>query len=80
MSWLDIFRNLLNSGNTMATINTRIKLYCKYNIISSEEKVEIYASLLHEGYFTESDLDTYITECYISEEEKAQILALEATY
>ncbi len=80
MSWLDIFRNLLNSGNTMATINTRIKLYCKYNIISSTEKVEIYASLLHEGYFEETDLDTYITDGYITEDEKAQILALEATY
>jgi hypothetical protein len=52
----------------------------KYNVISSSEKVEIYASLLHEGYFAESDLDTYITEGYITAEEKTQILALEATY
>lgn len=80
MSWFDMFRNLLDSGSTMATINTRIKLYCKYNIISVTEKIEIYASLLHEGYFAESDLDTYITGGFITAEEKAQILALEATY
>jgi hypothetical protein len=81
MSWLNIFIDMLNSGTyTMIDINNRIKLYRKYNLISEQEKNEIYATLLHDGYFTKADLDTYVSQGYITEQEKLDIITLEATY
>lgn len=77
--WVNIFRDMLNAGKTMADINARIKLYTKYGLISSQEKIEIYATLLHEGYFASFDLDTYVSQGFLTEQEKADILALEAT-
>jgi hypothetical protein len=80
MPWLEMFRDMLNSGTTMDVINAKIKLYTRYNIIKQADKISIYATLMFEGFFTTIGLNTYVTQGYITEQEKLDIIALNATY
>jgi hypothetical protein len=73
--WLDIFKGLLDSGKTMADINARIKLYYKYGVISEDEKIEIYVALLEGNYYTTTDLDTYVSQGFLTETEKETIIS-----
>lgn len=75
MAWLDLFKDMLNAGKTMADINARIKLYSKYGVISATEKIEIYVALLEGGYYTAADLDTYVSQGFLTEQEKQTILS-----
>lgn len=76
MSWLRMIKNLLEFGMTIDYVVKKLYLLYKFNIpdFTAEEKISIMANLLHENYYTELNLDTYIANGWITAEEKAAII------